>query len=108
MSLLFSIRVAERPSVWEELFILFTVLVFRERLSICVSTSFPAGFKGDVRDLTVTIPDHCVSFTFKDFAPKDENSFLCEVSSPRAPALRRLMQRELSDDNGACRVVITK
>ena len=59
MLLLFSVRVAERPS-GKELFILLTVYVFplfRERLSVCVRASFPFGFEGVMFDLIVIIPD---------------------------------------------------
>ena len=51
MLLLFSIRVAE-PPIGKELFILFIVRVFCERLSFCgVCRSFPFGFKGGMWDL---------------------------------------------------------
>ena len=46
----------------KELFIRFTVHVFRERLSICVCPSFPFGFEGGMWD--VLIPDHCLSIYF--------------------------------------------
>ena len=48
--------------------------VFRERLSICacvracvcVCASFPFGFEGDMWDLIVLIPDHCLSIYSSD------------------------------------------
>ena len=48
-----------------ELFIRFTVLVFRARLSICVCPSFPFGLEGRMWDLVVLIPDCCLSCSFK-------------------------------------------
>ena len=44
----------------------FTVRVFRdsERLSICVSASFPFGVDGRMLDLIVLIPDHYFSINF--------------------------------------------
>ena len=45
----------------KELFIRLTVCVFRERLSICVWGSFPFSFEGGMWDLSVLIPDHCLS-----------------------------------------------
>ena len=47
-----------------ELFILFTVRVFHERLSIGVCVSVPSCFDGGKWDLIVLIPDHCFSFYF--------------------------------------------
>ena len=44
------------------LFIRFSVLVFCERLSVCVYGSFPLWFKGGMLDLIVLVPDHCLSF----------------------------------------------
>ena len=41
-------------------FVFFNVRVFRERLSICVYSSFPFGFEGGVWDLIVIFPDHCI------------------------------------------------
>ena len=48
----------------KELFIRFTVYVFRERLSICVCPSFPFDFEGGMWDLIAVIPDHCLSIYF--------------------------------------------
>ena len=50
--LLFSFRIAEYSPVWE-LFIRFTVRIFRERVSLCVCASFPFCFEGGVWDLIV-------------------------------------------------------
>ena len=51
----------------KELFIRFTVLVFRERLSICiyVRASSPFGFEGEMLNLiALLLPDHRLSFYF--------------------------------------------
>ena len=48
------------------MFILFTVRVFRKRLSFCVCASFPFGFQGGVWNLVVLIPDHCLSIYFSE------------------------------------------
>ena len=45
----------------KELFILFAVSAFR-KLSIYVFSYFPFGFEGRIWDLTVSVPDHCLSF----------------------------------------------
>ena len=57
-------RVAEWPPVGKELFILFTVRIFRGRLSLCMCASFPIDFEGAMLDLIVLVPDHCLSFQF--------------------------------------------
>ena len=44
----------------KELFIRFTVHVFRERLSICVCVFFLFGFEGGLWDLIVYVSDHCL------------------------------------------------
>ena len=65
MLLLFSVRIAEWPPVWErELFIRFTVRVFRERLAVCMCASFPFVFEGEIWDLTVLVIDYCLSIYF--------------------------------------------
>ena len=46
----------------KELFIRFTMCVFREPLSVNVCSSFPFGFEGGIWDLIVLISDHCLSF----------------------------------------------
>ena len=48
----------------KELFILFTVRVFRERISTWVCASFPFGFNGGMWNLIVLVPDYCLSFYF--------------------------------------------
>ena len=50
----------------EELFIRFSVRVFRERLSICVCASVFFGLEGGMwdLDLIVFVPDHCLSVYF--------------------------------------------
>ena len=32
----------------------------------CVFASLPFGFQGGMRDLIVIVPDHCLSFKFKN------------------------------------------
>ena len=47
----------------KELFIQFTVRVFRNHLYFsCVYHSFPFGFEGRMCDLVVLNPDHCHLF----------------------------------------------
>ena len=48
----------------KEVFIWFTVRVFRECLSVCVCASFPFGFKGGMWDLIVLVPGHAYLCTF--------------------------------------------
>ena len=45
----------------KELFLRFTLLVFRERLSVCVCASSRLVLGWDV-DLNVVVPDHSLSF----------------------------------------------
>ena len=47
-----------------EIFIRFTVGVFRERLSVYVYASVPFGFEGGAFYLIILVPDHCLSFYF--------------------------------------------
>ena len=82
MLLVFSSRVAECPPVWEKLFIRFTVRVFRERLSVCVCSSFLFGFKGRMWDLIVLIPDHFLSIYFKG---KRANSVVPDEAAQSGP-----------------------
>ena len=49
----------------KELFIRFTASAFRKLLSIYVFSYFPFGFEGRMWDLTVSVPDYCLSFYFK-------------------------------------------
>ena len=48
----------------KELFIRFTVCVFRERLSVCECASFSFSFEGKMWDLIVSVSDHCFSIYF--------------------------------------------
>ena len=57
-------------TVSKELFIRFTVLIVRERLSICVCPSCPFGFEGGVWDLIVFNPDYCLSIYLSEFKIK--------------------------------------
>ena len=50
----------------EELFMWFTACAFRKLLSIYVFSYFPFGFEGRTWDLIVSVPDHCLSFYFKN------------------------------------------
>ena len=48
-----------------ELFLWFTMRVFRERFTkLCVCPSFPSDFKGGMWGLIVLIPYHCLSINF--------------------------------------------
>ena len=49
----------------KELFIRFTASAFRKLRSIYVFNYFPFGSEGRMWDLTVSVPDHCLSFYFK-------------------------------------------
>ena len=44
------------------LFIRFTARTFRKLLSVYVFSYFPFGFEGRILDLTVSLPDNCLSF----------------------------------------------
>ena len=48
----------------KELFIRFTARAFRKLLSIYVFSHFPFGFEDRMWDLSVSVPDHCLSFYF--------------------------------------------
>ena len=50
----------------KELFILFAASAFRKLSSIYVFSYFPFGFEGRIWDLIVSVPDHCLSFYFKN------------------------------------------
>ena len=47
-----------------KLFIRFTARAFRKLLSIYVFCYFPFGFEGRIWGLIVSVPDHCLFFTF--------------------------------------------
>ena len=49
----------------QKVFIRFTASAFRKLPSISVFSYFPFGFEGRMRDLIVSVPDHCLSFYFK-------------------------------------------
>ena len=48
----------------KELFVTFTVCVFRKPSSICVCASFPSDFEGGLWDSTVLVSDHRLSSYF--------------------------------------------
>ena len=64
MSLSFSVRVAERPPVGKYVVVysVYSVCVFRERLSSCLFASFSHGFEVGMLDLIVLVPNHCLVF----------------------------------------------
>ena len=60
-----SIRVAERPSIWERALhsVNCTCLSWAlVKFSVC--SSFPFGIEGGMWDVIVLIPDHCLSIYF--------------------------------------------
>ena len=61
MLLLFSIMVAEWPSVWERADYSIYRACLRERLSVCMLRSL--YFEGGTRNSIVLLPDHCQYFT---------------------------------------------
>ena len=50
----------------KELFMRFTTRAFHKLLSIYVFSYFPFGSEGRMWDLNVSVPDHCLSFYFKN------------------------------------------
>ena len=56
--------VSKGPKYRKELFNLFAASAFRKLSSIYVFSYFPFGFAGRIWDLTVSVPDHCLSFYF--------------------------------------------
>ena len=52
----------------KELSIRFTASAFRKLPSIYVFSYFPFDFEGRMRDLIVSVPDHCLSFNFEFLA----------------------------------------
>ena len=62
MLMLFLIRIALRPPIWEWLFIRLTVCDYRESLSDCISASFPFGLVVSMWDLVALVADRCLSF----------------------------------------------
>ena len=55
----------------KELFIPFTASAFRKLPSIYVFSYFPFGFEGRMWDLIVSVPDHCLSFYFRQHRRKN-------------------------------------
>ena len=53
----------------KELFIRFTASAFRKLLSVYVFSYFPFGFVGRMKDLIVSVPDHCLCFYFSPWVP---------------------------------------
>ena len=51
----------------EELVSWFTASAFRKLLSMYVFSYFPFGFEGRMWDLIVSVPDHCLSFYFRNW-----------------------------------------
>ena len=73
MILLFLVRVAKWPTIWERavhllLLCVSFVNVFSVCLCVCVCmyvrASFPFGFKGRVLDFIALFPDYFLSFNF--------------------------------------------
>ena len=58
----------------KELFVWFYLRVFHEHLSISVCSSFLCSFLDGMWDLTVIIPDHCLSIYFSVYFHITENS----------------------------------
>ena len=52
----------------KELSIPFTASAFRKLLLIYVFSYFPFGLEGGMWNLIVSVPDHCLSFYFAEFA----------------------------------------
>ena len=52
----------------KEVFIRFTASAFGKLPSIYVFNYFPFGFEGRMLDLIVSVPDHCLSFYFENYA----------------------------------------
>ena len=65
MLLLFSIKVAERPPVWERaVHSVYCACLSRTFINFCVRSSVPFGFEGGMLGLIIIIPDHCFSIYF--------------------------------------------
>ena len=61
MLLLFSIRLAEWPLVWEKAVHSVYLACFFFFFFFVNCNTFPLGFEGGMWDLIVMIPDHCLS-----------------------------------------------
>ena len=48
----------------KELFIRVTACAFRKVLSFYIVCYFPLDFEGRIWDLILSVPDHCLSFSF--------------------------------------------
>ena len=59
----------------KELLIRFTASAFRKLLSVYVFSYFPFGFEGRMRDVIVSVPDHCLSFYFSKDTDYSENTW---------------------------------
>ena len=67
MLLPFSIRVAERPPVWERAVHSVNCTCLSWALvKFCVCPSFPFGIEGGIWNVMVLIPDHCLSIYFPE------------------------------------------
>ena len=64
----------------KELFIWFTVHVFRKRLLICVYASFAFRVESGMSDLIVLVPDHCPSLYFSLCIVVDSSTVICWTS----------------------------
>ena len=53
------------------------VRAFRKLLSIYVINYFPFGFEARIWDLTISVPDHCLSFYFLFFLTESANKNMC-------------------------------
>ena len=67
----------------KELFIRFTASAFRKLLSIYVFNYFPFGFEGRMLDLTVSVPDRCLSFYFVHHASNQTIPVFCTSTGRR-------------------------
>ena len=73
----------------KELFIRFSASAFRRKLaSIYVFSYFPFGFEGRMWDLIVSVPDHCLSFTFHPRVLK-------ELATALGPVFAHLFQQSM-------------
>ena len=64
----------------KELLIRFTASAFRKLLSVYVFSYFPFGFEGRMRDLIVSVPDHCLSFYLSEVDFTCQFQFCIKIS----------------------------